>query len=44
MAAQLAVERRKGSATGNIVTEAIDERRRLAPLIRDSRDFLSRLR
>jgi hypothetical protein len=41
MAARRAVERRRGSAT-NI--EAIAERRRLAALIRDSRDFLSRLR
>jgi hypothetical protein len=41
MAAQLAVERRMGSTTGNIVTEAS---LRLASLIRDSRDFLSRLR
>jgi hypothetical protein len=49
MAARLAAERRKGSATENIVTEAslqeaIDKRRRLALLIRDSRDLLSRLR
>src|ERR1700731_4841843 len=29
---------------GAFTTEAIDERRRLASLIRDSRDFLSRLR
>jgi hypothetical protein len=29
---------------GGFTTEAIDERRRLAALIRDSRDFLSRLR
>ena len=29
---------------GGFTTEAIDERRRLASLIRDSRDFLSRLR
>jgi hypothetical protein len=29
---------------GDFTTEAIDERRRLASLIRDSRDFLSRLR
>ena len=28
---------------GGFTTEAIDERRRLASLIRDSRDFLSRL-
>jgi hypothetical protein len=28
---------------GSFTTEAIDERRRLASLIRDSRDFLSRL-
>jgi hypothetical protein len=29
---------------GGFTTEAIDERRRLAALIKDSRDFLSRLR
>jgi len=29
---------------GGFTTEAIDERRRLAALIRDNRDFLSRLR
>jgi hypothetical protein len=29
---------------GGFTTEAIDERRHLAALIRDSRDFLSRLR
>jgi hypothetical protein len=29
---------------GGFAMEAIDERRRLASLIRDSRDFLSRLR
>jgi hypothetical protein len=28
---------------GGVTTDAIDERRRLAALIRDSRDFLSRL-
>jgi hypothetical protein len=33
----------KGKRNG-FTTEAIDERRRLASLIRDSRDFLSRLR
>jgi hypothetical protein len=29
---------------GGFTNEALDERRRLASLIRDSRDFLSRLR
>jgi hypothetical protein len=29
---------------GGFTAEAIDERRRLAALIKDSRDFLSRLR
>jgi hypothetical protein len=48
MAARLAVERRRGGATGNIVTEALLPERAMnegvAALIRDSRDFLSRLR
>jgi hypothetical protein len=46
MAARLAAERRKGSKTeiGGFTTEAIDERKRLASLIRDNRDFLSQLR
>jgi hypothetical protein len=48
MAARPAVERRKGKRNGQyrhggFTAEAIDERRRLALLLRNSRDFLSSL-